>query len=68
MLQSPWTGELRKRLVQLKTKVDAVHAGLSQLLLLQKVCTQSRVKNSLIYLNNNLLIVLLVQAVAMEDL
>jgi hypothetical protein len=68
MLHSPWTGELRKRLVQLKTKVHAVHAGLSQLLLLQKVCTQSRVNNFLIYLNNNLLIVLLVQAVAMEDL
>jgi hypothetical protein len=65
--QKPSTGEIRMQSTLLKTKVNAVHAGLSQLLLLQKVFMQSRLKNSLIFLNNNLLIVYALAVVAMEE-
>jgi hypothetical protein len=65
--QLPSTGELRVQSTQLKTKVNVVHAGLSQLLLQLKVLMPSRLENSLVFLNNNLLIVTHNLKVAMVD-
>ena len=55
------------RSTQLKTKVNVVHAGLSQLLLPLKVLMPSRLENFLVFLNNNLLIVTHSLKVAMVD-
>jgi hypothetical protein len=51
------TGELKELLIQLKTKDNVDHAGLSQPLLPLKENTLLRLENSFLSLNNNLLIV-----------
>ena len=61
------TGENRVQSTKLKTRVNVVHAGLSRLLLRWKVWPPSRRRNSLIFLNNNLLIVTAHLMVAKED-
>ena len=57
--QSLLTGELREPLTQLRTNVNVVHAGLSQLLVLLKVDTSSRLANSSPFQSNNSLIAIL---------
>ena len=61
------TGQNWVQSTKLKTRVNVVHAGLSRLLLRWKVWPPSRRRNSLIFLNNNLLIVTLHLMVAKED-
>ena len=65
--QLPLTGELKVKSTQLKTKANVVLAGLSRLLPQLRVLMPSRLENSLIFLNNNLLIVTLHLMVAKED-
>ena len=65
--QLPLTGELRVKSTQLKTKANVVLAGLSRLLPQLRVLMPSRLENSLIFLNNNLLIVTNSLKVAMVD-
>lgn len=61
------TGQKRTQSTELKTRVNVVHAGLSQLLLQWKVCTPSSQRNSLIFPSSNLLIATLHLMVARED-
>jgi hypothetical protein len=51
-------GDKRVQSIMLKTKVNVVHVGLSQLLLQLRVHMPLNTENFTIYLNNNLLIVL----------
>jgi len=55
--QNPLTGELRVQLTMLRTKVNVVHAGPSQLLVLLKVDTKSRLAHSSHSQSNNSLTV-----------
>ena len=54
--QDPSIGSTRELLQMFKIKDSAVHAGLSQLLLLSKVTTSSLKESLLSFLSSNLLI------------